>query len=458
MDKLHKSIHDEIHGLIKISDIACRIIDTPEFQRLRYLRQLGTCYYVFPSAKHTRFEHSLGTYHLTGRLASCLKQNSDSEKINQWLNEIPELKGYYARTSMDDKFDDYVIELIKIAGLCHDIGHGPFSHVYDDVFVPTIRTGEPKPTDIHEARSGMILEKIIKRDPVLTSTISNDEIRFIQDLINPQKHQIGFMYQIVSNNINNVDVDKFDYITRDTHNLGLKFGFNFERIINDVVAIDNNVCYLNKMYFELASMFTTRYRLHKQVYTHKGVIATQYLLGQMMCKLEPLLHMYAATDNMDDFCGLTDEYILIMLKYFNSHKNQYSDDEQKLIDDAMILLDRIQYRKLPKLIGRVVSKRAIRIIDEDLYPNNVDDPRVYVCRLKIGLVSGNKSNPFENMYFYERKNKDTCFKIQPEDVSFLLPDSYQEYIHLIFAIDRDDHEFHEQMNVRLAEIRDKLGF
>ena len=127
-----KRIYDNIHGFIDISNIAVRIIDTRIFKRLKKLRQLGTCDYVFPSGVHTRFEHSIGTYHLAGKLLKNLRDRTSSSNLKEWLMDVPELKRYIQLKSEGDVvLDDFICELVKIAGLCHDLGHGPFSHMFD---------------------------------------------------------------------------------------------------------------------------------------------------------------------------------------------------------------------------------------------------------------------------------------------------------------------------------------
>ena len=90
----YKKISDPIHGHIIITKLASLIIDSPFFQRLRYLHQLGTCYYIFPSSTHTRFEHSIGTYFLTGKTLESILSNSDGSLLNVYLLQIEELKDY----------------------------------------------------------------------------------------------------------------------------------------------------------------------------------------------------------------------------------------------------------------------------------------------------------------------------------------------------------------------------
>ena len=105
----HTVINCPIHGFITLTSRMLSIVDTPEFKRLHNLRQLGVAYIVYPSANHTRFEHSLGVAHLAKLLIKNLQLNQPELCIN-----------------------DNQVELVQIAGLIHDIGHGPFSHLWDD--------------------------------------------------------------------------------------------------------------------------------------------------------------------------------------------------------------------------------------------------------------------------------------------------------------------------------------
>ncbi|KAK9981776.1 hypothetical protein ABG768_001300, partial [Culter alburnus] len=92
------------------------MIDTPQFQRLRHIKQLGTKYLVFPGATHTRFEHSIGVAYLAGCLLRSLHDNQPELNITK---------------------QDFLC--VQIAALCHDMGHGPFSHLFDGMFIPEVR-------------------------------------------------------------------------------------------------------------------------------------------------------------------------------------------------------------------------------------------------------------------------------------------------------------------------------
>ena len=128
-----KEIYDPIHEFITITPHMRCIIDTPEFQRLRELKQLGATYFVFPSATHSRFAHSLGVSYLAGKMMESLKKNQKELQIT-----------------------DRDIEITRIAGLIHDIGHGPFSHLYDN----HIRY---ETEHAHEKRGCMLFRDMVKK-------------------------------------------------------------------------------------------------------------------------------------------------------------------------------------------------------------------------------------------------------------------------------------------------------
>ena len=104
-----KTVKDPCYNFIDLEDFAVRIIDTPQFQRLRFLRQLGVVFMVYPSSNHTRFEHSLGVYHLT------------------------KLSLEHLYTLIPSVLTEQVQKIVKIAALVHDIGHGPFSHLFEQI-------------------------------------------------------------------------------------------------------------------------------------------------------------------------------------------------------------------------------------------------------------------------------------------------------------------------------------
>ena len=155
-----KIFQDDIHGPIEICSFGSKIIDTPEFQRLRNIKQLGSGYYVFPSASHNRFEHSIGTAHLARSL------------INEIATNQPELG-----ITLEQKIN------VELAGLCHDLGHGPFSHIYDDIYLKD-KIPDNHPFRHHEQRSCAILALINEKYGI---GISLENIKQIQTMIHPER-------------------------------------------------------------------------------------------------------------------------------------------------------------------------------------------------------------------------------------------------------------------------------
>ena len=449
MLKETKEIFDPIHGYIKLTNLAQAFIHTQQFQRLRYLHQLGTCHYVFPCATHTRFEHSIGTYYLAGRVLEAIKKNSDAEHLKEYLGLVPELKEYFSRNQLEPNLDPYVCELIKIAALCHDLGHGPFSHVFDDIFMNTIGSGK-EDLEYHENRSCAFIKYIISKNNKLNKYIGTSEIEFICNLINPHKNNDGFIYQIVSNNLNGIDVDKFDYIQRDTYTLGLKYSIDSDRLISDMKVIDNKICFTLKVHYDIVSVFTTRYRLHKQIYTHKTVISTQYMIRDMMVILNKFINIYDSIFSVEKFTDMTEEYVTTLLKLLYADKNKYSEEQQIEINKAYRLWVRLNERNLYELTTSIVSNDKIDIKSiQEKFGDSI------ICyQAKIGFVSGSKTNPLDDVYFYSHKinKEDKCFKITKNNSSYLVSDVYQEYVTMFFVKDKDDHKTKEELKILIDSI------
>jgi HD superfamily phosphohydrolase len=380
-----KRIYDNIHGYIKIGKLAIQIIDTMEYQRLRGIKQLGCGYFVFPCAEHSRFVHSVGTYHLAGVLLNNLK------------NKQPELN-----------IDDRTMELVKIAGLCHDLGHCCFSHAFDDEFL--CKTMPDNPYRFHEHRSNVLFEHMVYK---YNLKISKKEIKFIQNLINPRKEDTGFLYQIISNSLNSIDLDKFDYITRDTYNIGLKYGFEYQRIIEEARVIDGNICFPQKMSYDVQQLFSVRYRLHKQIYTHPVVIAVEYMIRDILFLADEELKITEKAQDIEGMCQLTDS----LLDRIQFHPTLFK---------AKKLINRLHRRQLYHYFGEITVPNKSVVFDIEKYFPDIDKNEIIVHRTCIGYISGNKANPLDNIFYYNKTDKNTSFKINIKEVSPLLSEDFQE--------------------------------
>jgi deoxynucleoside triphosphate triphosphohydrolase SAMHD1 len=390
-------IFDNVHGYIEISDLAKKIIDTPEFQRLRNIHQTGALYLVFPTAVHTRFEHSIGTYHLTGVILNKIQQKQ------------PELN-----------LTNKLIELIKIGGLCHDLGHCTFSHTFDDVVLKKLPfyndLGDEKH---HEYRSIMLVKHIVNKYGI---EISDKEIVVIQDVIFPKKnrydewnteYKVGkFILDIVCNERNSIDVDKFDYISRDNLAIGLKLGFDYTRLLDQARVIDDIICYPKKIIEDIFHLFFVRYRLYKQIYNHKAVVAIEYMYGDILLDFFLKTEFLKKEDlkNPDKLIQLTDQI------FYFIEINGYSEELFKRIKSRDLYKLKIQYN-LP-----LDSNEKDQL--EDILK---DKDNVIKQNLKIGYVSGNSSNPLDNIYFYNSYDKNNKYKVDKSNISLLISnENYQE--------------------------------
>ena len=312
-----KILYDPIHKYMRFDSLLMSIIDTPEFQRLRNIKQLGLCYYVFPGACHNRFEHSLGVCHLSGLLIKNLQKNQ------------PEL----GITNRD-------VQLVKIAGLVHDLGHACFSHFFDHHFLKSkLKKGNPNIE--HEYRSIMLFNYIINKYDI---PITPEECKIIEDMINPQDDNLSFKYQIVANKRNGLDCDKFDYIARDTYNIGLSYSFDSSRLIMYAKVIDDIICYPEKCYSDIFDLYYTRYKLFKQIYTHPCVRAVEFMVLDVLNLSDEKFKLSEQVNDIEKFIKLTDN-ILDIIDYCDT-----LTEERKIIF-------RIKIRELYKLVADVSNRK-----------------------------------------------------------------------------------------------------
>lgn len=219
---MSKIIKDPVHGYISVEDFLIELIDTLEIQRLRRIRQLGFSYLVYPGANHTRFEHSLGTYHLATMLINNLNLNETDKKS------------------------------IQAAALLHDIGHGPFSHTSEEVIE---RAGGPS----HEE---FAKNKIKNSDLSKSLEKNNVPLNRVLDLIDGE----GEFGEAISSEL---DVDRMDYLVRDAHYTGVAYGsIDYERLINEIDFMDGELIVKEGGLRAAESLLVSRFLMQPTVYFH----------------------------------------------------------------------------------------------------------------------------------------------------------------------------------------------
>ena len=390
---ISKCFLDSIHGNIPICKYALQIIHTPEFQRLKKIKQLGNVHHVYMGAVHTRFEHSIGVSYLCGELITNLRSNQKELNIT-----------------------DRDITLIKIAGLCHDIGHGCFSHVFDNHFLKLKLRGTSKEKYIdHEYRSECIVRHIIKK---YDFDYTDEEVDIICEYISPKERtkKPKYMYQIVANIDSGLDCDKIDYLIRDPKSTGNIISFNYKLLLERARVIDNDICFPYDDAIDIQQMFSARYYMHKKVYQHPTIKALDHMITTMLCDLDSRLHISDNIDNIDAFCECTDSIIDIDAYM---HKNTITCD----------LRDQINLRDIYKVIYKTTTVDTI--MNERLMLHTANDNISNVI-IDIATINYNSktSNPLSRICFYNRKsNIDVKFKTNDHEI--IVPTTFSESMMLI---------------------------
>ncbi|NJE61294.1 HD domain-containing protein [Thermococcus sp. 21S7] len=272
-----KIIHDGIHGSMKLTGIILDLVKTPEFQRLRNIRQLGLAYLVYPGANHSRFEHSLGAWHLAKRL---------SQEVGLDENE-----------SM----------LLQVGALLHDIGHGPFSHTFESIYKHYVKEHDHMhlgrdmvlgKVDITESENGGRIPEIIEGyDYDFTPKDVADLIRGKHE-----KHYLGHMLH------GDVDVDQLDYLVRDAHYTGVAHGIiDLERLLKVLKIHDGELVVDEKGIEAVEGMMVARSLMYSRVYFHHTVKIAEGMLTRA-------LEFALEEGYLWDFWRMTDCRVLVELE------------------------------------------------------------------------------------------------------------------------------------------------
>jgi HD superfamily phosphohydrolase len=231
-------IRDPLWNNITLDDLALRLVDTRAFQRLRYVRQLGLAYLVYPGATHTRFEHALGTWHLAGRTLELLQARGD-------------LKAEQSREA----------RIVAVAALLHDIGHYPFSHALEEIGAPH-----------HEDVAGALLTRGEIAE-VLHDAIDEEAPAQVVELIRGKSKST--LQGLISGSL---DLDKIEYLKRDALMCGVTYGeIDVDRLIHSLTLVQDpitgrqTVGVSEKGLSALESLLFAKYQMYRNVYWHHAV-------------------------------------------------------------------------------------------------------------------------------------------------------------------------------------------
>jgi HD superfamily phosphohydrolase len=335
MDYVRKIINDPVYGFITVDNpLIFEIISHPYFQRLRRIHQMAFASLVYPGAVHTRLHHALGAYHLMG-LA---------------LNELRN-KGVDITKEEDTG--------AKIAILLHDIGHGPYSHALEKKLIKGVH---------HEDISALILQ--------LLNEQFNGQLQTAIEIFKGSYHK-PFLHQLVSGQL---DVDRMDYLTRDSFFTGVIEGsIGYDRILKMLTVHEGALLVEEKAIFTVEKFLVSRRLMYWQVYLHKTVVVAEKMLVKIIERANELIangiEVKAASGNLDfflkepqagdnfirhleKFAQLDDTDVMCTIKNWCSHEDKVLARLCKSLVDRKLLRIKIQAEPFDDMLVESLRKDA----------------------------------------------------------------------------------------------------
>ncbi|KAI4871907.1 hypothetical protein NFI96_027361, partial [Prochilodus magdalenae] len=331
---------------------------------------------------------------------------------------------------------------VQIAGLCHDLGHGPFSHAFE-IFMKEVK---PDLQWKHEKQSVKIFQEIIKPHIVTHSELGEEDFTMIEQLICPPsdipKDKL-YMYQIVANPTTGIDVDKMDYFSRDCHHLGMKCNFSHERYMKFArVCTDENgekqICMRDKEAMNMYELFHVRNLLHHNAYQHRVTKAVELMIVDALKAADETLKISDKVENLQQYLALTDEIL------------QEIQRSAESLQKAKDIITQISKRELYRFIGAKIFNA------EELKP--LDEIKVEVLKAWLGKVKGGltlkekeefdivhisfsygmkEKNPIDALRFYRKDDPNTPVQLSKDEVSYLLPEKFFETKVMVFYKGKD---------------------
>lgn len=338
-----KIIRDVVHGDIFIPNQFLKLIDTPEFQRLRRIKQLSVANLLFPSADHTRFSHSLGTFHIMNIIISHFERK-------------------FSEMNIELKEEDKLTALA--AALLHDIGHGPFSHAFEDIHPEKDKNKNHVEWTIDIIKSDSEINKVLKE--VFYEEFPNKVANLIKDQREVKYHPSSQemdkidLFSVLSSLVSGqLDADRMDYLLRDSMHTGVSFGnIDISRIISALrITVSKDkfyVCVPEKYLADIEQYLLARYQMHKGVYFHDFKVEMEnvirktfkrayelYLSNKLEFIPRNLKKIFKCEDlTIKEYIGLDDSTLLAAFQEW-----RYSKDSI-LSDLCETILDRNKFHKL----------------------------------------------------------------------------------------------------------------
>ena len=313
-------IKDPVHGYVYITEVEKEIIDSYPVQRLRRLRQLAGAEYVYPGANHTRFEHSVGVMYLAGKV-------TENPNISRLL-------------------DGEEVELLRLAALLHDVGHGPFSHIFEHLLVKELGK-------THEDMTVWIVQNSELKD--LLNKIGYDP-EVVGKLAVGVLHKSGksFLDQIITSSI---DVDKLDFVVRDTYHTGAEYGYiDVFRLIHTLDVLGEDLAVDLGALSALESFLIARMESFKSIYFHRVGRAAQIMLATAMEKANEDLGL-TSFKTPEEYLAMDDYTVWSMLKNCEKSRGVIENLERRRM--LKCAYERTFYEK-DTMVSNIFSREAYR--------------------------------------------------------------------------------------------------
>jgi len=304
-----KHIRDPVHGYVAITDVERRVIDTWPVQRQRGIKQLSIASIVYPGADHTRFCHAIGTMHVAGAIADILKQSVDISK-EDW-------------------------QLLRLAGLLHDIGHGPFSHSFEEILVKYKKLN-------HEEMGKRVVKESELADALNEVGYSPDDI--IDLTFGKEAKRNRYLHQVTASQ---VDADKLDFLVRDSYYTGVEYGkIDINRLIQAMSVFGEDIAIDLKALYALEAFMIARYEMFLAVYYHRTVRAAEILLHKAMDYAHEIAG-FSTFGDVEDYLRMDDAYVITKLRAIEPAKYT-NPEERRAAELAKRMMDQLDHRQLLK--------------------------------------------------------------------------------------------------------------
>lgn len=340
-----KIINDPVYGFLTIDHpLILQVITHPYYQRLRRIHQMAFAQLVYPGAVHSRLHHSLGAYHLM-------------------CNALTELKSKGTAITPEEELG------AKIAILLHDVGHGPFSHALEHQLMPGVH---------HEQLSILIMRHL--------NEIFHGQLEMAINIFTNNYHK-PFLHQLISGQL---DVDRMDYLTRDSFFTGVSEGvIGYDRILKMLTVHDGELMVEEKAIYTTEKFLVSRRLMYWQVYLHKTVLGAEKMLVKIIQRARELINAgeqlsssvstldyflqdtnagAAVAYHLDKFCQLDDYDVLGAIKNWASHSDKVLSTLCRGLIDRKLLKVKMQSEPFDESYVRELKEeisKALHLSDRE---------------------------------------------------------------------------------------------